>query len=422
MSTLNLLPAQAMFHLAGLRVQAMTSAGVGRLEDASQVSSSVLWAYHKSERDLFAKLPLTLPALGTPDIRSYRFSSRERFSLLSPEDWSPTEEDSYHFFLSEIAIRRMKDKVAEAVASFFDNLATTDMTAAIDKIAPVVEKLKSRVIAWRRNLPPRIRFDSTPHPAESEWTLHLRAAFFMQLVVMHRPFVYAAIHDPAPGLSVMTLAAECMVFTCCYLRSGHPTLAHHGRWLQMRHELVAISTMTASAAAGVKMPLGWHLYVRAKIRSLEYRQMESPLYKSYLDVIRAIQTHFSRLEDEGFDAWINDPIQLVVKTSSQVHCSFYIPHGQGHPLHSSSNISSPQTSLWHGCPPTRQARAPHKFSPQRTSLLPRRCTHSRRACPTDNDTPLRPSLDLQQPAMFSALTNPEKPESGVFENRGCAGG
>lgn len=175
------------------------------------------------------------------------------------------------------------------------------MDVALDELAPVILELKRQVLSWRENLPPRVRFDDIPQPNESEWSLHLRGPYFTQLEIMHRPFVYAAIHDPSSRWPVMDLAAEGMAYACSYLCSGHPTLLHHGRWFQLRYELVVMCTMTASAASDIKMPRGWRDAIRSKMRSLEYWQMESPSYKSYLDVIRAIQAYFSRPNGEGWE-------------------------------------------------------------------------------------------------------------------------
>lgn len=253
-------------------------------------------------------MPLALPALNRPDQASgYPLPPQERFILADPEAWTPSDEDSWYFFLSEIALRRIKDKIAEVVAAFFDTITPASpaavTTAALDELAPVVAELRRQVLAWREHLPPRVRFDDVPRADESELSLHLRGPFFMQLEAMHRPFVFAALHLPAPSPMVRSMAAAGMVYTCVYLRSGHPTLVHHGRWLQLRYELVAMSTMTASAAAGIDMPPGWRDVVALKLRSFEYWRTEAPSCQMHVDVVRALQDYFG----EGAGDWADTP-------------------------------------------------------------------------------------------------------------------
>ncbi|KAH7374615.1 C6 zinc finger domain-containing protein [Plectosphaerella cucumerina] len=299
MFTINPLAAQAMFHTAGLRLLTLISTGADRLEGTSQVGSSLFWACYK---ELFAELPLTHPALGTPDSTSgYPLPPQERFILASPDNWTRAEEDSWSFFLSEIALHLFKEKIAEVVAAFFENLADADMDVDLDELVPVILELKRQVLSWRENLPPCVRFDVLPQPNESEWSLHLRGPYLMQLKVMHLPFVYAAIHGSSSSLTVMHLAAEGMFYACSYLRRSHSTLMHQGRWLQLRYELVVMRIMTASAASDVKMPPLWRRTIRRKLRSLEHWQMESPSYKSHFAVIRAIQSFFRSQHDRKIE-------------------------------------------------------------------------------------------------------------------------
>jgi hypothetical protein len=214
--------------------------------------------------------------------------------------WVQAEEDSWYFFLSEIAMRRIIDKVAEDVGNIFLQISappTSPVQVILEEFSPVATELERQVFVWREHLPTNIRFPDPPTPASTEWMLYSRQPFYRTLELMHRPFLFAYIHGLAGGTLVRDFANKALRYAQQYLQGCHPTHAHHGRALQLRNELKMVVMLFAASRSGLEMPRGWYEDVRAVIRSFKYWQLTVPFMRSYIEIILALDRHF-----EGSDA------------------------------------------------------------------------------------------------------------------------
>lgn len=209
--------------------------------------------------------------------------------------WAQAEEDSWYFFLSEIAMRRIIDKVAEVVGNIFLRISctpTSPVQGILDEYSPVALELERQAFVWRENLPRCIRFPDPPTPASTEWVLYSRQPFYRTLELMHRPFLFAYIHGLAGGPLVCGFANKGLKYAQQYLQGCHPTHAHHGRALQLRNELKMVVQLFAASRSGLDMPFGWYEDVKAVVRSFEYWESTVPFMRSYIDVVLALDEHF----------------------------------------------------------------------------------------------------------------------------------
>lgn len=259
-------------------------------------------------RELFAEVPITVSALcGQGQSNGYPLPPQERFMVPGTDDiWAQADEDSWYFFLSEIALRRISDKIAEIVGAFSDETRhppsneERSQRTVVEELIPVTLELERQVHAWREHLPPRMQFPDVPRPAQTEWQQHLRAPYYRVLELLHRPFVFAAIHHQNPSPMVSMLASKGLDGACTYLLHGHPTHRHHGRFLQLRYELKISCILFAASGSNVEMPPGWYEAVQGALRSLRYWQWEAPLYKTYIEVLEAVDRYFMRDKDPQY--------------------------------------------------------------------------------------------------------------------------
>lgn len=299
MYRVNPMGGHAMFHHAGYIMQMLASTRPDAPDESSRIGSSLYWACFKSEREIFAELPIAIPALGRPtQASSFPLPPKERFMSWggSNDLWAQAEQDSWYFFLSEIAMRRIIDKVAEDVGAFFAKASVSNprlVQELLDEFAPMAVELERQAFAWRQHLPPRIQFADPPTPAENEWMLYSRQPFYRTLELIHRPFVFAYVHGLSLTSPTREHASKGLRYAQQYLQGCHPTHAHHGRALQLRNEFKMVAILFAASKTGLEMPVGWYESVRAAVRSLQYWLPTAQFLQSYVDVAVALDAHFS---------------------------------------------------------------------------------------------------------------------------------
>lgn len=211
--------------------------------------------------------------------------------------WARAEEDSWYFFLSEIAFRRIVDEVSELVGNLLSNISTFPLSSPnvqriLDEWVPISLELERQIFSWREHLPPSIRFPDSPAPVSTEWQQFSRSPFYRTLELINRPFIYAFAHGLNPGHGIRDLANKGVKYAQGYLQTCAPTHAHHGRPLQMRHELRMTAILFAASRSGLEMPRGWYEDVRASMRSFLYWETTAPHLRSYIDVMLALDDHF----------------------------------------------------------------------------------------------------------------------------------
>ncbi|KAM5343914.1 hypothetical protein ACJ41O_012451 [Fusarium nematophilum] len=289
MYTLKPMAALRMFHAAGSSLQVLVSTGSDSPEGTSQMNSSLFWACFKSEREILGELPITPPSLIEP-CSSEGYPQPPQEGVMGPgaDNWTKAHQDSWYFFLSEIALRRIADKVAEVVIDHIHPAQPAASQAAIEELIPVVVEFERQTQTWREHLPPNINFPDVPEPAATEWQHYSRGRYYRVLELMYRPFIFLAIHAASCSPITRELASKGLSYASKYLQHCHLTHRHHGLWLQLRNELRETCLLLASARSNLEMPDGWYSGVKKTLESFEYWRTEFPPCQSYLEVVLAL--------------------------------------------------------------------------------------------------------------------------------------
>lgn len=271
-------------------------------EGTSQIYSSLFWTCYKSERFVFrrknamisisepsreilAEIPISPPALrepGTPD----SYPPPPRAASIDSDEWDRHEEDSWYFFLSEIALRRITDHVAEVVSKYIDAKDYSHKSPSIEELIPIVAEFERQAETFREHLPPAIKFPDVPEIASTEWQQYSRGRYYRVLELMHRPFLFTALHEPGCSPIIRALAEKALVNALRYLQHSHIKHRHHGTWLQLRNELKEASLLlAASKSTGLRMPHGWESGISKSLATFDYWSLEFPSCKTYANVI-----------------------------------------------------------------------------------------------------------------------------------------
>lgn len=246
--------------------------------------------YH---REILAEMPigvLALRALGSSE--QYPPPPLGGHMFPGGDEWAQSEQESWYFFLSEIALRRITNKVSEVVFNYIDAALGSDQQLASEELIPIVEEFERQAESWRDHLPPQTRFPDAPTPTDTEWQQYSRGRYYCVLELMHRPFVFATLHSSSCSPVVHTLASKGLDNALKYLQHCHLSHRHHGRWLQFRISLKHASLLLAASGSGLKMPLGWYNGVERTFRCFEYWGWESPSCESYANVLVTLESHF----------------------------------------------------------------------------------------------------------------------------------
>lgn len=243
--------------------------------------------YHLTpSREILAEIPIGAPALKEPASPD-SYPPPPKASSNASDKWEASEEDSWYFLLSEIALRRITDQVAEVVTKHIDAKVHYHQSPSIEELVPIVAEFERQAETFREFLPPAIQFPDVPQVASTEWKQYSRGRYYRLLELMYRPFLFTAIHEPNSCSPVVkNLAEKALVNALRYLQHSHTSHRHHGLWLQLRHELREASLLLAgSRSPALRMPEGWEVGIAKALATFDYWSWEFPSCRTYADVI-----------------------------------------------------------------------------------------------------------------------------------------
>lgn len=236
-------------------------------------------------REILAEIPIGAPALiepAPPDL----YPPPPQAIRDTLDEWVVSEECSWYFLLSEMALRRITDQVSEVVANYIDSNVHYHQSSSIGELVPIVAEFERQAETFRDFLPPALKFPDVPELASTEWQQYSRGRYYRVLELMHRPFLFAAIHEPSCSPTIRALAEKGLVNALRYLQHSHISHRHHGTWLHLRNELKEASLLlAASRSSTLKMPEGWDPAISKSLATFNYWTWEFPSCKKYADVI-----------------------------------------------------------------------------------------------------------------------------------------
>ncbi|CRK12961.1 hypothetical protein BN1723_009871 [Verticillium longisporum] len=277
-----------MFHAAGISLQNLASTRARPAGAPSQMYSSLFWTCYKSEREILAEIPINAPALREPGMPNVYPQPPQAASIASNE-WAADEEDSWYFLLSEIALRRITDQVTEIVSKYIHAEIDLPGSQSVQQLIPIVAEFEQQAETFRENLPPAVKFPDVPEAASTEWKQYSRGRYYRLLELMHRPFLFNAIHDPGCSPVVRSLAEKGLQNALRYIQHSHICHRHHGTWLQLRNELKEASLLlAASKTTWLAMPRGWEAGIAKAQATFDHWSSEFPSCRTYSNVFRKL--------------------------------------------------------------------------------------------------------------------------------------
>ncbi|PVH94841.1 C6 zinc finger domain-containing protein [Periconia macrospinosa] len=206
---------------ASMKLQLLLSAP-GRVSPAEEeLSKRVYWNAIMIESDLLAELDL--PHSG---IAAYE----DTFTLPTGfEDMGTSEavgRDELWYFLAEIALRRLLNRVSSMLYQRTSNLTKSPSLASVAQLDPLVLELDFQLNQWYAGLPPAMQFPLDRVPLQNPVQTVLRLRYFACRTIIYRPYVLLVLQDE-------TLAMDSGVQDNCHkcleacIRQLEYITAHH---------------------------------------------------------------------------------------------------------------------------------------------------------------------------------------------------
>lgn len=200
-----------------------------------ELSERVFWNALMIESDLLAELDL--PHSG---IIQYEDSMRLPRSFpydatIAGSDELPGDDDLW-YFLAEIALRRLLNRVSHMIYSQKRN--------TVASLEPVVAELEFQLNQWYEGLPPSVRFPRERLPAQDQIQTVLRLRYFACRTIIFRPYIQAVlqdeslIHEPA----VQTACQKCL--EACVRQLENVATHHDGHLPYLWQGALSITSQT----------------------------------------------------------------------------------------------------------------------------------------------------------------------------------
>lgn len=167
------------------------------------------------------------------------------------------EEQTWFYYLSEIALRRIENRILNAFYKD-DHQHWLQMDLAI--MVSAAEEIEAQMESWYASLPTSIRFDNNSDsdhlhraPASDELRYVTEGRSLLIRGLLYRPFLYYAIHVQAnrwnPTTTLQGFVQKALV-NCLAVNTGNAmTHRHHGTWYELREGVTTAMMLLAARAA-----------------------------------------------------------------------------------------------------------------------------------------------------------------------------
>ena len=190
------------------------------------------------------------------------------------------QEQSWFYYLSEISLRRIGNRVINA---FYHDLDHDNVWMCMDVAAmiSVAEEFMHLLNQWHNGLPPLVRFnEETLHeiPRE-ELPFMLRARMLEIRSWIFRPFLFYAVHhSPADTQQAILLpwVEQALHNSVLLIETSSLRHRHHGVWYTNRVSANSALTILLAAKRNLELPNGWRNAVQLAVETLFYWEAEGP--------------------------------------------------------------------------------------------------------------------------------------------------
>jgi len=255
MYTLKPLEAWTAFHQAGSiyslhlkRQAALQERNSGMDIDVTDAQSErrleqrLYWTVLKSECEIRVQLDLPQSNLSkldypflfpSPPANGSPVESPASIPSTSSQRLQQAEEQSWFYYLSEIALRRIENRVLNA---FYKEDHQYWLHMDLSVMMNAAEDIEIQMETWYASLPTSIQFDNTVHQASDELRFVTQGRSLLIRGLLYRPFLYYAIHsgqtrtpwDMNGRLQVFVQKALTITVACD--TGAAMTHRHHGTW------------------------------------------------------------------------------------------------------------------------------------------------------------------------------------------------
>ncbi|OAG03597.1 uncharacterized protein CC84DRAFT_860350 [Paraphaeosphaeria sporulosa] len=179
---------------ASMKLQLLLSAP-GRVSPGEEeLSKRVYWNALMIESDLLAELDL--PHSGLEHFED-SFTLPTGFEDIGTE---PVGRDELWYFLAEIALRRLLNRVSHMLYQRTSNYQKSPPAAAIAQLDPLVLELDYQLNQWYAGLPPAMQFPLDRVPLQNPVQTVLRLRYFACRTIIFRPYILLVLQDETLAL------------------------------------------------------------------------------------------------------------------------------------------------------------------------------------------------------------------------------
>lgn len=219
------LEAWNLLHNTSMKLQLLLSSQQAIPPQLRELSERVYWNTLMIESDLLAEMDL--PHSGIIQFeesmrlpRSFPYDA----TTASPEE--PPGSDELWYFLAEIALRRLLNRVSHLIYTTERNSRSPNFT--ISSLDPVAAELDFQLTQWYENLPSPVKFPRERLPARNQVQTVLRLRYFACRTIIFRPYILAVLEDEnvAQEPGVQDACRKCL--EACIRQLEYITAHHDG--------------------------------------------------------------------------------------------------------------------------------------------------------------------------------------------------
>lgn len=278
---------------ASMKLQLLLSAP-GRVSPAEEeLSKRVYWNALMIESDLLAELDL--PHSGIEQFED-TFTLPTGFEDIGTE---PVGRDELWYFLAEIALRRLLNRVSSMLYQRTSTFSKTPSVTSVTQLDPLVLELDYQLNQWYAGLPPAMQFPLDRVPLQNPVQTVLRLRYFACRTIIFRPYVLLVLQDE-------TLAMDSGVQENCHkcleacIRQLEYITAHHAGHLPYLFQgalsiisqtlLVMGATMSTSLSALLPPPATMDDIINNVIHEMERLAHLAPSLRLSAELIQEAES------------------------------------------------------------------------------------------------------------------------------------
>ena len=189
------------------------------------------------------------------------------------------QEQSWYYYLSEIALRRIVNRVLNA---FYRDDYQSWLNMEVPSMVKIGEDFMQLLEQWHEGLPFVLNYnqdDLSQLPSE-ELPFMIRARVLEIRTWIFRPFLFYAVHHPAQNFQNTMLprfVEHALLHSIRLIETNSLPHRHHGVWYTCRVSVSAALSILAAARNGtIALPQGWQSAVELAIETLLYWEQEGP--------------------------------------------------------------------------------------------------------------------------------------------------